>query len=133
MLSLTHTRIALLLASTVLLAACDRPIPGIKDPTVIPPQVHLTSHALSDDLYFQTPVVTRVGAGQVDVTVGVYNRDGDENLIDFQYRFLYNGSEAEQPSGWHMLRVPPRGWSQIHFTSLTALPNDFDVNVRPTK
>ena len=64
--TLTRHRASFVLASAMLLslAACDRPIPGVKDPTVIPPQVHLTSHALSDDLYFQTPVVTRVVPGR---------------------------------------------------------------------
>lgn len=125
---------ALALVSIFALAGCTEPIQLKQDPIATPPQIHLTRYGLQNDIYGEVLPVHRVGAGQLDVAVRLYNKTGQELQVDYQYRFLdQGGAEIESPSGWHAMRIAPKGWAEAKFTSMTAQAADFDLDVRPVR
>lgn len=116
------------------LAGCDDPISGNQDTFSQYPQVRMNSYWLQQHTDVQKPIVMRTGAGQIDVQIPIRNKDDAELIIDYQYRFLTTqGAEVEGRSGWHNLRIPRKGVSTIHFTSMTAAAEDFDVQIRYRK
>jgi hypothetical protein len=126
--------LAIAVAGALSLAACTDPIPLRQDPTINPPQIHVTDYWLQNDIYGQTVSVHRVGAGQLEVAVRLYNKRDWEKQVDYRYRFLsQSGAEVEAPSGWHALRIEQRGYTELKFTSMTAQAADFDVQVRPVR
>jgi len=120
-------------ASAVLIFAfifsgCQGPVVPNQDELNPYPQVHLTSYSLQGDIVVKEPIVSRVGAGQLDVVVPVRNLTDSELYLQFQYRFLnQQGAQVEQTSGWMDLRIPAYSMSQAHFTSLTSQAQNFDV------
>ncbi len=96
------------------------------------PQVHLTNWHYLGKVVVKEPVPSRVGDGQLDIVVPIRNLTSHELYLEYQYRFLNSqGVQVEQTSGWNTIRVQAYGMAQIHFTSLTALANDFDLDIRP--
>ncbi len=125
---------ALTICSALSLAACTRPVPMRQDPNGAPPQIHLTGYWIQNDVYGEVLPVHRVGAGQLDVSVRLYNKRGHELQVDYMYRFLDQaGAQIEDPSGWHALRIPQKGFAEVKFTSMTAQAADFDLEVRPVQ
>ena len=124
-----------LLAATLAtgLAGCTDPIPGQQDAIVTYSQVHLASHWLETWTRVQPPVVHCVGSGQLEVAVPIRNLTDEALSVDYQYRFLRGGVEAEKRSGWHNYVIPPRGTGQITFTSMTQAIDDFDIEIRYRK
>ncbi len=125
---------ALALVACMGLAGCDDPISGNQDTFSEYPQVRMNSYWLQQHTDVQRPIITRVGAGQINVQIPIRNKDDAELIIDYQYRFLTKaGAEVESRSGWHNLRIPRKGVATIQFTSMTAMADDFDVQIRYRK
>jgi len=125
---------ALAMGALLSLSACTEPIALKPDPIATPPQVHLTEYGLQNDIYGTVLPPHRVGSGQLDVTVRLYNKTGHELQVDYQYSFLdQGGATVETPSGWHALRIAPKGWAEAKFTSMTAQAADFTVQIRPVQ
>ncbi len=113
------------------LAGCG-PIVPFADNMNPYPQVHLTNWHYLGKVVVKEPVPSRVGDGQLDIVVPIRNLTSHELYLEYQYRFLNSqGVQVEQTSGWNTIRVQAYGMAQIHFTSLTALANDFDLDIRP--
>jgi Protein of unknown function (DUF1425) len=121
---------SVLAAFVLILFGCQGPVVPNQDTLNPYPQVHLTSYSLQGDIAVKEPIVSRVGAGQLDVVVPVRNLTSDQLYMQFQYRFLnQQGAQVEQTSGWMDLRIPAYSMSQAHFTSLTPLAQNFDVTI----
>jgi hypothetical protein len=126
--------LAITAAAVLSLAACTDPVPLRQDPTVTPPQIHLSGYILQNDIYGQVLPVHRVGSGQLDVAVRLYNKRGHDQQLDYRYRFLdQSGAEIEAASGWHALRIEQKGYAEVKFTSMTAQAADFDLEIRPVQ
>ena len=127
-------RMAMFLGAVLLvvgLAGCG-PIVPFQDNLNPYPQVELTNWNLLGKIVIREPIATRVGDGQLHIVVPVRNLTGHELYLEYQYRFLNaKGVQVEQTSGWNTIRVQAHGMAQIHFTSLTPLANDFNVDIRP--
>ena len=128
-------RCSMMMMVAVLCAApwaggCASVYPAQQDPIATPPQIMMESPWLKDHVLVQQVAVSRVGAGQLDVHVPLHNVTSDLVIIDYQYTFLgANGAQSEQPSGWHDLRIPPKGYADAHFTSMTPA-SDFRMQIR---
>ena len=113
------------------LIGCHGPVVPGQDTLTAFPQVHLTSYSLQGKITIQEPIVDRVGDGQLQVVVPVRNLTGSRLYLEYQYYFLnQQGVQVEENSGWNTLRLPPYSIQQIQFTSLTALVNNFDLDIR---
>ena len=127
-------RMAMLLGSLLLavwLSGCG-PIVPFQDNLKPYPQVELTNWNLLGKIVIQEPIASRVGDGQLHIVVPLRNLTGHELYLEYQYRFFNaQGVQVEQTSGWNTVRVQAHGIAQIHFSSLTALANDFNVDIRP--
>ncbi len=127
-------RMAMFLGAVLLvvgLAGCG-PIVPFQDNLKPYPQVELTNWNLLGKIVIQEPIASRVGDGQLHIVVPVRNLTGHELYLEYQYRFFNNkGVQVEQTSGWNTVRVQAHGIAQVHFSSLTALANDFNVDIRP--
>ena len=127
-------RMAMFLGAVLLavgLAGCG-PIVPFQDNMNPYPQVELTNWNLLGKIVVREPIASRVGDGQLHIVVPLRNLTGHELYLEYQYRFLNaKGVQVEQTSGWNTVRVQAHGMAQIHFTSLTALANDFNVDIRP--
>lgn len=122
-----------LLPLLLLAAGCEGPIAAHQTDIQTYPQVHLNDHWLQTWTRVQPPQIQYTGAQQMQVSVPIENRTDDTLSLDYQYRFLRNGVEVEQRSGWHAYVLPPHGVGQITFTSMVPTANDFDVQIRRTK
>ncbi|NNM88343.1 MAG: DUF1425 domain-containing protein [Phycisphaerae bacterium] len=127
-------RMAMFLGAVLLavgLAGCG-PIVPIQDNMNPYPQVELTNWNLLGKIVVREPSASRVGDGQLHIVVPLRNLTDHELYLEYQYRFLNaKGVQVEHTSGWNTVRVQAHGMTQIHFTSLTALANDFNVDIRP--
>ena len=113
------------------LIGCHGPVVPGQDTLTAFPQVHLTSYSLQGKITIQEPIVDRVGDGQLQVVVPVRNLTGSRLYLEYQYYFLnQQGVQVEENSGWNTLRLPSYSIQQIQFTSLTALANNFDLDIR---
>jgi len=124
-----------LVALGLLAAGCEGPIPAYQDQNETV-QVHLTGYGLQDQIRVTPPKPERVGAGQLKVTVQLYNRTGSDLSLDYKYFFTdKNGVQVETPisTGWEFVKIPPRGYQAITFTSLSAAAEDFRVELRPAR
>jgi hypothetical protein len=98
------------------------------------PQVHLTNWRYWGKLRVGEPIPSRVGGGQLHIAVPLRNTTNGELLLDYQYRFLdAHGQQIQGTSGWNTVRVPAQGMREIHFTSLSPLADDFDLDIRPAR
>ena len=119
----------------LLAAGCEGPIPAYQDPNT-PLQVSLTGFGVQDDIRVTLPKPERVGAGQLKVTVQLYNRTGSDLGLDYKYFFTDKaGVQVENPiaTGWEFVKIPPRGYQAITFTSMSAAAEDFRVQLRPAR
>ncbi len=127
-------RMAMFMGAVLLavgLAGCG-PIVPFQDNLNPYPQVELTNWNLLGKIVIREPIASRVGDGQLHIVVPLRNLTDHELYLEYQYRFLNaKGVQVEQTSGWNTVRVQAHGITQIHFTSLTALANDFNVDIRP--
>lgn len=122
--------LTLLVLTAAGLTACTHPIAAQQDEIQTYPQVHLTSHWLQTWTRVQPPIVHVVGSGQKEVAVPIRNLTNEYMILEYQYRFLRGGAEAEQPSTWHTIRIPPRSMGTISFTSMVTTADDFDLTIR---
>jgi uncharacterized protein YcfL len=118
----------------MLAAGCEGPIPAWQDPNS-PLQVSLTGYGLQDKIRVVVPKPERVGAGQLKVTVQVYNTTGSDLTVDYKYQFTDKaGTPVENSNiGWEAERIPPHGYQPIMFTSMSAAAEDFRVQLRPAQ
>ena len=115
-------------------ASCTDPISATQDPVVQYPQVQFDSYYLQTWMRVQPPAVDRVGAGQLHVVVPIRNRTDEDRSLDYKYYFTdKNGVQVESPSGWQLVKIPRKGIEQFEFTSLSAAPQDFRVELREAK
>ena len=121
-----------LLSLGLLAAGCEGPIPAYQDPSA-PLQVSLTGYGLQDKIRVVVPKPERVGAGQLKVTVQVFNRTNSDLTVDYRYSFTDKaGTPVENSNiGWEGERLPPNGYQTITFTSMSAAAEDFRVQLRP--
>ena len=95
------------------------------------PGVSVDTYSLRNDIAVQSPTVSRVGEGQLQVEIPVRNRTNKEIDLEYKYHFVdANGVQVEGDKAWLSKRVPPRGMEDIAFTSLTSSANDFRVQMR---
>jgi len=121
-----------LVAMGLLAAGCEGPIPAYQD-QYGPLQVSMTDYGMQDKIRVTAPKPERVGAGQLRVTVQLYNRTGSDLSVDYKYFFTDKaGVQVEQPisTGWEFVKIPPRGYQAVTFTSLSAAAEDFRVQLR---
>ena len=123
------------LAGVILVAAgvggCTDPITANQDPIMQYPQVHMESYYLQQWTRVQPPITSRVGAGQLHVTVAIRNLTDSDMGLDYKYYFTGpSGSMVENETGWKLVTIPRKGISQIEFTSLSADARDFRVELR---
>lgn len=132
---LTMGLLGLALLGMGTLAGCQDPIPAYQDPNAIH-QVNISDSWLQARIYAQIPQPQRVGAGQLKVSVQVYNRTGDDISIDYSYFFTDKaGSKVEDPiaTGRQFERIPAHGYQTISFTSMSAAAEDFRLYITPAK
>ena len=115
------------------LCGCTAPPAAQVDPMVEMPQVHYSNYYLQTWTRIQKPIVTPVPGAGIEVAIPIRNLTNDWLIVQYQYRFLRGGVEVEGTSGWHDLRIPKKGLAQISFSSMTAKPDDFDVEIRQPK
>jgi uncharacterized protein YcfL len=116
----------------LLAAGCENTPYGGHQAYSQPMQVTMTDALLQHDLKVSKAQAHRVGAGQLEVTVELYNQS-DHNLpVDYQYWWVDKaGMAVDNRSGWQAIKLAPRSFQQITFTSMSALADDFRVQVRP--
>jgi uncharacterized protein YcfL len=127
--------LAMGLLSVGLLAGCMDPIAANQDLNA-PVQVKMADTWIQSKLLVTVNRPERVGAGQLKVTLQVYNRTGDDIPIDYQYYFTdRNGVKVEDPisTGWERQVIPAHATQGVSFTSLSAAPEDFRVQIRQSK
>src|SRR4051812_15786791 len=98
--------LATTLLATGLLAGCMDPIPAMHN-TGAYNQVNMSDTWLQQRVVLTIPKPERVGAGQLKVTVELYNRTGDDISVDYKYFFTdKSGTQVEQQvsTGWEFIR-----------------------------
>lgn len=124
-----------LMGLALLATGCMDPIPANQDPNA-PRQVNISDTWLQARIYAQVPRPERVGAGQLKVSVQLYNRTGDDIPVDYSYFFTdRNGTKVEDPiaTGREFERIPAHGYVTVSFTSLSAAAEDFRLYISPAK
>src|SRR5262249_17754173 len=117
-------------ALSLALAACDNPPLPAYQAHDMPSQVTVTDWWLQQDMRVSQVTPERVGAGQLKVTVQVYNTTDHDLTLDYKYWFTdKNGTAIEKDTGWQFFRVAPRGFETYSFTSIGAV-DDFRVQMR---
>lgn len=112
------------------LAGCNEPINALQDqlPTN---QFAMANIDVQHDVRIKPMPPQRVGAGQLEVIVQVYNLRAWDYVLDYTYYFVdANGAQVESPSGRQELRIPPHGTAQFKITSMTAQAADFRIQMR---
>ena len=118
-----------------LLAGCNDPIAPFQDKNM-PIQVSMTDYDMQWKLRVQPPATERVPGGQLKVSLQIYNTTQDDMTIDYKYWFTdKNGvqNEDNSMSGWNAVRLAPRGYQTVTFTSMTAAADNFRVQLREGK
>jgi len=127
---------SLLLASLLLplafLAACTGPIAAQQQVDIRSTrgQVEVHSYWLATYLKAESPIVTRVGSGQLQVNVQVQNIGEQECNIDFQTTFYDKAGIQIEQTGWHNKVVDRKGTQQLEATSMSPLADDFHIEIR---
>jgi predicted small secreted protein len=112
------------------LTACNEPIPAYQD-IHHPLQVSMTDYYTQDSLRVNKITPERTGAGQLKVTVELFNRRDWEMTVDYKPRFMdKNGMQVDNDIGWQLVRIPQRGYQSFSFTSMSAAAEDFQVQLR---
>src|SRR4051794_2640809 len=112
------------------LSGCNDPIPALKDP-YSPIQISLEGYVLQNDVRVTVLPVQRTGQGQMRVVIQLYNRTPFDLSVDYKYYFVDGrGAQVDVPSGWQFIKVPPKGTNQFEFVSLSAMADDFRVQLR---
>lgn len=112
------------------MSACTDPIEVRSDKFSQYPQVHTESYYLKEWTRVQQPQAVRVGNGMLKVMIPIRNLTDSELEIDYIYSFTdARGITVEGPSSRQFVRLPRKGMGQIEFTSLTAIPADFRVQI----
>jgi len=127
--------LAITLLATGLMAGCMDPIPAMQN-TYSPSQVNMSDTWLQQRVLLTIPKPERVGAGQLKVTVELYNRTGDDISVDYKYFFTdKSGTQIDQgvQTGWEFVRVPAHGRQSFSYTSMSAAAEDFHVDLRGAK
>ena len=119
---------------TAMLLGCQDPIAAKMD-ELPPQQVSLDNDYLRNTLRFRTPMIERVGAGQLKVTMQVYNLTGDPVKLDYKYYFTdanWTPIDDGVVTGWLPVQgnVAPHDWTAFSFTSISAAPQNFKVHIR---
>ena len=66
--------------------------------------------------------------------IEIYNKTDHDLSIDYQYWFVdTGGARVDNAPGWEFVKLPPRGYTQIAPTSMSAMAADFRVQVRKAK
>ncbi len=121
------------LATMMAVGGCTDPIPAYQDPLPDYPQVHVEAYLLQNLIRVQTPIVSHVGAGQLQVAIPVRNLADNDLQLDYIYYFYdARGALIAPPSSRQFVQVPRKGISQIEFTSLSPAA-DFRVEIRYAK
>ena len=116
----------------LVLSGCTDPIPAYDDPIVEYPQVHVDSYSLQNSIRVHKPIVTRFGAGQLQVDVPIRNLTDSDLSVDYIYYFMNNrGIQIGDPVVAYQ-RIPRKGIGQLEFKSLSAV-DDFRVEIRDAK
>lgn len=117
------------------MAGCNEPAPlTAYQAHSMPSQISMTNWVLQNDVKVSKSQANRIGSGQLQVTVELYNTTDHNESVDYKYWFTdANGVGVDNPSGWQYVKIPPRGFQQFSFTSMSALANDFRVQLRPAQ
>jgi uncharacterized protein YcfL len=124
--------LAMGLLSLGLLAGCNEPIPAWQDQHG-PVQVSMTDVGLQWKVRVGNVATNRVGAGQLQVSMQVFNTTGDDLTVDYKYWFTDKaGVQVEDSNGlsWIHQRIPPHGYVTVTFTSMGSTAEDFRVQFR---
>ncbi len=121
-----------MMAMGLALGACDNPPIHPYQAQDLPSQVLLTDWTLQQDIRVSPPVVSYIGAQQMQVSVQLYNNTDHTIPVDYKYTFVdKNGAAIDPASGWQLVTVPPRSFQPFKFTSIAEAPKDFQVQLRP--
>jgi uncharacterized protein YcfL len=116
------------------LGGCTDPIHANQDMIVQPLQITFTDWGLSQDLAVTVLQPMRAGAGQAKVVIQLRNTRDWEKQVDYKYYFVdERGVQVDNPSGWQLVKIPPKGTEQIEFMSMSAMARDFRVQFRPAQ
>jgi uncharacterized protein YcfL len=116
------------------LAGCTDPIEARQDEIVQPLQISFTDYWLRDDMAVTVLQPMRVGAGQAKVVVQLRNKRDWAKSVDYKYYFVdERGVQVDNPSGWQLVKLPPKGTEQIEFVSMSPMARDFRVQLRPAQ
>jgi len=120
-------------AMGVALAGCaGSPLPAYQSPDV-PAQITFTNWGLQQAIKVSKVAPERVGAGQLKVTVELYNATNSDVPLDYKYSFTDKAGVAlENQTDWLFVKLPPRGFQAFSFTS-TSPVDDFRVQLRPAE
>ena len=115
-------------------AACnDPPRPAFQAPAQ-PTQITMTNWVLQQNITVSKAGASRIGAGQLQVNVELYNSSDHTIRADYKYWFTdKNGIGVDNQSGWQLVTVPPKGFQQFTITSMSAMADDFRVQLRPAQ
>jgi uncharacterized protein YcfL len=116
------------------LSGCTDPIQANQDQIVQPLQVTFTDYWLRNDMAVTVLQPMRAGAGQAKVVIQLRNKTDFAKTVDYKYYFVdERGVQVDNPSGWQLVRVPPRGTEQFEFLSMSPMARDFRVQLRPAQ
>src|ERR1051325_3014775 len=109
-----------------LVGCAGSPYNALQSPDM-PSQISMQDWYTQQAIRVTKAVPERVGAGQLKVTVEVYNSTNSDVSLDYRYSFVDHGGVAvENQTGWQLVKVPARGVQAFAFTS-TSPVDDFSV------
>lgn len=115
-------------------SGCTDPIHANQDPIVQPLQVTFTDYWLRNDMAVTVLQPMRAGAGQAKVVIQLRNKTDFTKAVDYKYYFVdERGVQVDNPSGWQLVKVPPKGTEQFEFLSMSPMARDFRVQLRPAQ
>jgi uncharacterized protein YcfL len=116
------------------LGGCTEPIAAHQDEIVQPLQISFTEYWLRNEMAVTVLQPMRVGAGQARVVIQLRNKTDFPKAVDYKYYFVdERGVQVDNPSGWQLVKVPPRGTEQFEFVSMSPMARDFRVQLRPAQ
>ena len=116
-------------ALSLLAAGCEGPIPVYQDPNA-PLQVSVSGYGFQDKIRATVLPPERFGAGQLRVTLQVFNRTDRDLSVDYNYWFTDKaGRQLEEPLTRGEV-IPPNGYKALVLESRSPV-DDFRVQLRP--